>query len=414
MKRLLFVLVLLMIAVAFVMAGGQGEDDTKELVIASVFASEVAEQELYQNKLFEPFEEKHDVEIRFEQLDHSDILNKIDVEQQSGKHTVDLVIEHFGNMIFYLEEGYVVDLSDLKTEMENRTFIDTFDANTHKDGNPYFFPINADVYVTIANTDAFEGLPQGLSEEDVATGNYTWDDYVEWGNNMEGKKVFMKAEPNNQLTYQIGGMALSHGGDYPKMNDAGNIKAWEDVLAMKDSIHPESINNASAESLMGDNSVYLAFDHMAVVSSTYSTAPAKYEVLPGPKGDTGSAGSIAGGHGIGIVKNAPDRDLAEEFIKFITAEDKIRHTALGTIPTIKEAQLGDAPEDDVLQTAYDTIANANVEGLQMIPEYSDWSSVKSVYDNVYQDIMDGTITESNLESKLDEAQSDLNDIYIGD
>ncbi|MFP4078623.1 MAG: ABC transporter substrate-binding protein [Candidatus Izemoplasmataceae bacterium] len=412
MKKL--VIVFMLVFSIGLLAACDGDDDTKELVIASIFASEVSEQELYQSELFEPFEEEHDVEIRFEQLSHSDMMDKLEVEQSSEEYTVDIIIEHYGNMLYLLEEDYVEDLSDLEDEMDDRTFIDTFDENTHKDGNPYFFPINADVYVSIANKDAFDDLPSGLSEDDLKDGNYTWDDFVEWANNMDGNKVFMKAKTREQLTYQVGGMALSHGGEYPKMNDDGNIRAWEDVLKMKDAIHPESINNAVAESLMGDNSTYLAFEHMAVVSAIYEAAPAKYEILPGPKGTSDNAGSIAGGHGIGIAKNAPERELAEEFIKFVTSEDKIRHTALGTIPPIEEAQLGDDPEDEVLEIAYNTIENANVEGLQMIPDYSDWSEVKGIYDNIYEGIMDGSIDESNLESELDDAQAELEDLYEGD
>ncbi len=412
MKKL-FTAFVLVLGIFLIVGCGEREE-TPELVIVSNFGSQVAEQELYRQELFAPFEEEHNVEIRFEQLGHSDAFNKIDVEQQTGEHTVDLLISHFGNMIYYLEEDYMLDVSQLEADMDDRTFITTFDANTHMNDTRYFFPINADVYVTIANLDALDDLPGDLTEADLEAGNYTWDDYVEWGNNMEGHKVFMKALPDGQLLYQIGGMALSHGGTFPKMDDAGNIRAWEQVLAMKDAIHPESINNAAGEGLLLDDSVYLAFEHMAVVASTYATAPAKYGVYPGPLGDDGKAGSIAGGHGVGIVNNAPNQELAEKFIEFMTSEAKIRHAALGTIPTIEEAELGDDPEDFVLEIALDTIANANVEGLQMIPDYSDFSAVKGVYDDIYEGIMDGSIDEENLVAKLEEAQSDLEDLYIGD
>lgn len=403
---------ILLVVLSFSLLAACGGEETPELVIASVYASEVAEQELYEEELFAPFEEEHGVTIRFEQLESSDVQDKLEVERDSEEYTVDLVIEHFGNMVTYLDEGYMQDISDLESSMDDRTFIDAFDTNTHMDGDRYFFPVNADVYITIANADAFDDLPTGLSEEDILAGDYTWDDYVAWGNNLEGTKVFMKAAPENQLTYQIGGMALSHGGEYPVMNDSGNVAAWQDVIDMKDSIHPESKNNASATQLMGDNSTFLAFEHMAVVSTIYTAAPAKYEVFPGPEGSSGKAGSIAAGHGIGIVENAPNQDLAEDFIEFVTSPEKSRHLALGTIPTIEEAELGEGAEDEVLEIALSTIANANVEGLQMIGDYSDWSSVKAVYDSVYDGIMDESITSSNLRDELDDMQDDLDDLLV--
>ncbi len=392
----------------FVLTGCKS--DPTELIIYSDFAREISEKETYQTEIFSQFEEDNNVVIRFETLGQAqDTFNKIDSEQKAENYTIDLVISHFGTMSEYLDVGYIVDSSDLEDDMDDRTFLSTFDGTTNRGGNRYFFPINSDVYLAYANKKAFDTLPAGLTKAEILAGDYTWEDYVDWGAEIGGTMIHMKALPVKMLTYQIGGMALSNGGEYPVMNDAGNLKAWQDLIAMKDNVHPESATTSDSSALMADESVYLSFELMIPLATAYSAAPAKYEVFPGPLGTSGKAGSIIGGHGIGVVRNAPNQELAEKFIEWFTAPDQIVHAALGTIPTILEATtvLTDDPEDLVIKKGLDTVANANVEGLQMIPLYTSWGDLKGSYDRIYAGIMDGSVTLANLQDKLDEEQDAL-------
>ena len=407
MKKLL----IMAFALAGVLTLTACKDDTTELVIYSDFGREVAEKEIYQNEIFTQFEEDNDVEIRFETLGQAqDTFNKIDSEQKAGNYTIDLVISHFGTMSEYLNASYIVNSTALEDEMDDRTFLSAFDGTTKMGDNRYFFPINTDVYLAYANKDAFDHLPTGLTEAEVLAGDYTWEDYAAWGAEIGGNSIFMKALPTSQLTYQIGGMALSNGGSYPLMNDAGNIKAWEDVILMKDNIHPECSTVNVSSDMMAAGTVQLAFELMAPLATAYKAAPLQYEVFPGPKGISGKAGSIIGGHGIGIVNGAPNQDLAEKFIEWMTAPEQIVFAALGTIPPILEVSTvldASDPGDLVIIKGLDTVANANVEGLQMIPQYTDWGGLKGSFDRIYAGIMDGSVTLANLEDKLDEEQAAL-------
>jgi multiple sugar transport system substrate-binding protein len=404
------VLVVFMAALALTLLASCGDGDATTLVIYSDFGREVVEKELYQSEIFDAFEEEHNVDIQFETLAQAeDTFNKIDTEQKADNFTIDLLISHFGTMADYINAGYVQTVDDLEDEMDDRTFLSTFDGSTNDGGNRYFFPINSDVYLSYANKDAFDNLPTGLTKEDILAGDYTWEDYAAWGAELGANSIHMKALPLKMLTYQIGGMALSNGGSYPAFDDAGNLKAWQDVIAMKDYIHPESATTSDSATLMADESVMLSFELMAPLATAYSSAPAKYEVFPGPKGTSGKAGSIIGGHGIGIVEGAPHQEMAEEFIKWFTAPEQIVDAALGTIPTIEEATaaLTDDPADLVIKQGLETVKNANVEGLQMISDYTSWSEVKAVYDSVYTGIMDGSITLDNLAATLTQKQADL-------
>jgi len=407
------ILALLMIITASIVLIGCTDEEV-ELVILSDFGREVIEKETYRTEIFEAFEEEHNVKISFETLAQAeDTYNKIDTEQQSENYTVDLLISHYGTMTDYISEGYVQDVDDLEDEMDDRTFLETFNGSTNSGGTRYFFPVNSDVYLSYARNEAFDTLPSGLTKEDILAGDYTWADFIAWADEIGDNSVHIKGQATSMLLYEVGGMALSNGGEFPVLNDDGNIKAWQDIIALYEdgSIAPESLtSNVSTEHMVSSESgVKLAFELMAPLATAVSQSPAAFEIFPGPQGTTGKAGSIIGGHGIGIVNGAPNQELAEEFIKWFTAPEQIVHAALGTIPTIEEASeaLGNDPEDEVIKQGLATVANANVEGLQMISSYTSWAEVKGVYDEVFTGIMDGTINDANLEAFLDDQQDAL-------
>lgn len=415
MKKILAILMIITSAVVLI---GCNKEEV-ELVILSDFGREVIEKETYRTEIFDAFEEEHNVKISFETLAQAeDTFNKIDTEQKSENYTVDLLISHYGTMSDYISESYVQVVNDLEDDMDDRTFLQTFNGSTNSDGDRYFFPINSDVYLSYARKEAFDSLPSGLTKEDILDGNYTWQDFIAWADEIGNNSVHIKGQATSMLLYEVGGMALSNGGSFPVLNDAGNLKAWQDIIALyeDDSIAPESLtSNVSTEHMVNaESGVKLAFELMAPLATAVSQSPAAFEIFPGPQGSSGKAGSIIGGHGIGIVNGAPNQELAEEFIKWFTAPEQIVHAALGTIPTIEEAAdaLGTDPEDDVIRQGLATVANANVEGLQMISSYTSWAEVKGVYDAVFTGIMDGSITNANLEAFLDDQQEDLEALLV--
>lgn len=394
-----------------------GDTAPTTLVIQSSFVREVSEKEVYQTEIFEAFEKEHNVKIELNTYSEvGNLFDKIKTEQDSGEITSDLIIAHYSDMVNYkTDNDYMMDLDDLETEMTDRTFLDAFKSSTFEDGNRYFFPINIDVYIGIASVDAFDHLPSGVTEADVLAGDYTWDDYVNWA---DGTNVttFIKGLAASQIIYQVGGMALSHTdtitGTFPNLNSTANQTAWKDILTMANNgaIHAESTTVNSAQDLLESGAVDLAFEHQGVVGLTYAGAPAQFKVFPGPKGDSGNAGTIAGGHGIGVVEGSKNEELAKEFIKWITAPEQIVHAALGSTPPLVEATaaLGSSPVDEVIKMGVATLENSNVEGLQMIPDYTDWGGVKGCSDAVFAKIMDGTITtEEQLLAELAIQQANL-------
>jgi multiple sugar transport system substrate-binding protein len=414
MKKLFLLLAAVTISLTLTACGG---NEPTTLVISSSFAREVTELEIYQKEIFEQFEEDNNVKIEFTAFSEVGALfDKIDTEQKADEVVTDVLIAHYSDMVNFIEENdYMVSLNDLEDSMTGRTFSTSFDTSTNANGNRYFFPINTDVYLSIARNEAFDYLPSGLTEADVLAGDYTWDQFVEWcdGTNV---KTAIKGQAGKLIIYQVGGMALAHtdtvAGTFPNVNSAANQRAWKQILEMKNNgaIHAQSSTITSAQELLESGAIQVAFEHLSVVGLTYDGAPAQFKVFPGPKGDSGKAGTIAGGHGVGVVKGSPNQELAEKFVEWMTAPEQIVHAALGSIPPLEEATaaLGTSPADEVIKQGINTIANSNVEGLQMIPDYTEWGAVKGVSDAIFAEIMDGTITtEAQLLAKLAAQQTAL-------
>ena len=415
MKKLL--ITLLAVAAVFTLAACGAEEETRTLVISSSYIREIYEKYEYQVEIFHEFEKEHNVEIQLNTYAETGALfDKIDTEQKSGEVVTDILIAHYSDMVNYIDgNDYVMDLSTLETDMDDRTFSNAFNASTNRGDSRFFFPINTDLYLSIAHNDAFDYLPSGVTEEDILAGNYTWSDFVAWADGTNVKTAIL-GMPAKMIIYQVGGMALSHTdtvtGTFPALNTDANKRAWSDILTMyqNGAIHPESANIPDVSGLLQNGSIQLAFAHMGQVSTVYTNEPANYKVFPGPKGESGKAGTIIGGHGVAVVKGSKNEELAKEFIKWMTAPDQIVHAALGSVPPLEEAvnALGDTPADQIIKMGINTIATANVEGLQMIPEYSSWGAVKGCSDTVFAEIMAGNIANTTeLYALLDQQQAAL-------
>lgn len=418
MKKLLTAV--LAVVLILTLTACNNDEEPTTLVISSSYVREIYEKYEYQVEIFHEFEKEHNVEIQLNTFAETGALfDKIDAEQKSGEVVTDLLIAHYSDMVNYIDDNeYVMDLAALEDDMTDRTFSEAFNGSTNRGAERFFFPINTDLYLSIAHNDAFDHLPSGVTEADIMAGDYTWEDYVDWADGTNVKTA-IKGMPAKMIIYQVGGMALSHAttveGTFPGLNTDANKRAWSDILEMYNNgaIHPESVNIPDVSGLLQNGSIQLAFAHMGQVSTVYTNEPAQFKVFPGPKGESGKAGTIIGGHGIGVVSGSENEDLAKEFVKWLTAPEQIVHAALGSVPPLAEAvtALGDAPADQIIKMGIETISSANIEGLQMIPEYENWGAVKGCSDDVFAAIMDGTITnETQLYAMLDTQQAELESI----
>jgi len=341
-------------------------------------------------------------------MDDVKLLDRAEIQQKTAHVTTDIVCAYVANMWEWIEKEYVEDLTPYVKSWDDRNFSPAFEYGTNFEGKQYFIPVGADVYLTIANKKALGYLPSGADLDKL-----TWEDFAKWSNAIakgegEGKTV-VTGIPMKSFVYQFGAISLSYGATFPDINTPEAIKAWEILVSMKDDFIPAVLNVDNCIDPMKREESWLSWMHCARAGSVYSSNETLFSVAPAPEGPAG-IGSIAGVSGYGIMKDAPNKELAIKFLEFITRPDmqvKIAKGTGGFIPPVEEAlnYLGDDPEDEVVAKAIMVLSKGRVSG---VPggDYQDWGAVKKVFDDVFVEMVlngDGTVDAA----LLNEAQAKL-------
>lgn len=408
MKTRLFPVALISILLVMALSTFVLAAEKEVLSFSSRLWSPPAEQEFIIEYIIKPFEEENNVKINFQILDDKKLLERAEIQLKTDHPTMDIVAAYVANMAEWIEKGYVEDLTSYVKSWDDRTFSPTFEYGTNFEGKQYFIPVGADVYLIIANKKALKYLPSGANLE-----NLTWEEFAKWSNAIakgeeEGKTV-VTGIPMKSFIYQFGAITLSYGATFPDINTPEAIEAWKILVSMKDDFIPAVLNVDNCVAPMKRQEAWLSWIHNARAGQVYSSNPANFVVAPVPEGPAG-IGSIAGVSGYGILKNAPNKEMAIKFLEYITRPDiqlKIGKGTGGFIPPVEEAlnYLGDDPEDEVIAKAVMVLKKGRVSG---VPggDYQDWGAVKKVFDDVFVDMVlngDGTVDTA----LLDKAQADL-------
>lgn len=386
------------------------EEETSEpakLKITSGLWSQPQEQQFIREEILPGFEEKYNAEVELEVIDN--IEKVMEAQKQSGEWTSDIVMTHSGSMPNYIENGYVQAIDEIKEE-SGLTFLDAFESATTSNGKTYYLPISADVYLVIANNDALEYLPEGVDVESL-----TWEQYKDWAINMAenvGPKVSFPLKAVTSSPYEFGGIGLSYGSEFPSVNSDGMKEVWGlyGEMVKNEAILKTSFNYGNPIDQMKSGEAWLSFYHMVPIGDIYSSAPAKYTVIPAPAGPTGN-GSIAGAWGMGITEGTENKELAEKFVKYLTSPEVLYQVSAGTggfIPPVEEviAELGKEPKDVIMKMGLNTLNNGIVSGVPA-SDYTDWGAVKSVFDTVAKKIWDdnGEFTNEYLDQQQVELEN---------
>jgi len=380
------------------------EVPSKTLVFSSRLFSPPREQEYFINEIIKPFEEEHGITVNFQIIDDQTLLDRAEVQQTTDHVTTDIVVAHNSRMPEWIENGWVVDLTDVVEGWTDRTFSTAFSQDTNQGGKQYFLPVGADVYLLLANNMALDYLPDGVELDSI-----TWEEYADWAVNIaegEGEgKVCITGIPAKSWIYMFGGTALSYGAGFPDANSEGALGAWNvwETIGKAGGFVPTVMNIDSCVDPMMREEAWLTVFHNARAGQVYASNETQFTLAPAPGGPEG-IGTIAGVSGYAVMEDAPNYDLAVQFLEYLTRPDiqvKLAKGTGGFIPPVEEAieYLGDEAIDEVINKAILVLNNGVVSGVPA-GDYQDWGAVKMCFDDVFEDtILPGSeITQVRLDT----------------
>lgn len=397
------------------------EVPAKTLMLGSEMFAPPAEQEFFINEILKPFEVETGVTVNFQVIEGSALFDRVTVQQATKHVTTDVILAFNGRFAWWTDAGYVESLDLAMGQLTGRTILPAFDSSAVVGGSRYFVPISADVYLTVAHNDALPYMPAGADMDSL-----TYEQYADWAVAIaegEGEgKVCMTGVPQKMWIYQFGTSALAYGLNpaglnqpaFPNVNSAASATAWEQwaKIGAADGFMPTILSVDNCTDFLMREEAWLSVTHNARVGQVYASNETLYTVGPAPLGSAG-IGTIAGAHGLGIVKGSANYDAAVLLLEYLTRPEvqvKLNKGAGGFIPVVGEALdfLGDDPADEIVRKALIVLENG-IPSFLPIADFEDWGSVKKVFDDVFEEMVlggDGTVDQA----LLDEAQARLDAI----
>jgi multiple sugar transport system substrate-binding protein len=378
-------------------------ETTKIKVVSQMFYD--PQQLQYVKEIILPkFEAKTGIEVELQVVANtSDLYKTLETQKETGKWTTDVLIAHDSASVNVVKKYGAVKAYDWKPEGK---YITQFDDNFVIDGKRYFVPLQADVYLLIANRKA---LPY-LQKLGYDINNLTWKQLAEWCNTIKKEtgvpRYVFPALAGKFATYETNAIQLAYGANYvPSFNKPADKAAFDLIASMKDAILPSSPTIDFPTKALASEEAWITVFHQAYANTSYSQAPDKFIVAPVPKGDDGYRGTIIGGHGIGIVAQSKKQDAAKKFVEFMLSNDIMYSVMANTGPWIPSKQelidkLGTDPADVIMKMGLQELTgNTRIDRVRS-GEYQDFGQVKALYESTFKDILSGKkIDQAYLDAK---------------
>ncbi|WP_369782831.1 ABC transporter substrate-binding protein [Thermococcus sp. 4557] len=399
MRRLFGVLLAAVVLFAVVSSGciSPGGEEKVTVTFLSTQLNPPEERAFVQEDLLKGFTSDTNIEVNFVPISYTDMVTRLEGEMQTGKVTIDVIGDLHGGMDYMSSKGWLEDLSTMP-KLEGRTFISTFEQYSYIRGQKAYVPWMSATYVMVVNKEAFQYLPEGLTEEDVMKGTdkWTYDALLQWAKNLK------EAKGQPELGFPAGPKGLFvrflHGYIYPsytgyqakEFDSPEAVEMWDYLKELWPYVHPSSTTwDAMADPLL-KGEVLIAWDHTARIKNAIETKPDQFVVVPVPRGPKGR-GFIVVLAGLAIPKGAPHKDEAWKLIDYLTKPDtqvKVLEK-VGFFPTVEEAS-GKLPEGPLKILAEGVQAQASTEDalVVMIPNLGDkGGQFKEYYKQAFERIV---------------------------
>jgi len=250
------------------------------------------------------------------------ISQQIEAQGQAEEGEASLIGGLHGEFSTFAAAGYMTDLSDVVSELEDLGINEQFVELGKLGGDEQFYiPWMQATYIMVARNEALDYLPDGADVNDL-----TWEQLTEWGANMAG------GEGERLLGFPAGPDGLWHrwfqGYGYPAFTGALNtefsgseaVAMWEWLGETWQHVNPQATTYSEMSTPLLAGDVWVAWDHTARLVTALRDDPDAFVAFPAPAGPAGTA-FMPVVAGLGIPTWAPNPDGAKDLIRYLLEPD---------------------------------------------------------------------------------------------
>jgi trehalose transport system substrate-binding protein len=341
------------------------------------------EQEGIQQVL-DAFSQQTGAEVKVSNVPAEDIPNKLQVEVDSGQHTIHLISYDNNTLATLVDQELVQPLDEVEIpgEVSESLIPATFD------GTQYFLPFRPNVRVAYANEQQFQSA--GVSSPPASFDEYR--SMAETFMQETGQpRVTVSLAPGSSAPVVVSEWILSFGGDPVVLNDEGSVEAmtelqamWEDGLLARESLQGEF--DTEVDYLRGETAFYA--QNWPFTSSIFQDEGV-LELFMIDNGWAGPDGEfhVIGGDVLAIPTGVEgdQKEAAIELANFLMGQEAQSILAeVNAWPSIRDDAVQNVPSE--LQPTFDAVQEALANGWYR-PSVSYWPAVQTAMDEAVRRIL---------------------------
>ena len=330
------------------------------------------------------FETQSGAKVNLIQIQSANLPQKLQVEVQSGQHTIDVFSQDNLALRILVDRQLVEDLSDVQIPagVKQELLAEKFD------GKQYFLPYRPNVRVAYTNNGKFQeaGVQPPTTVEELIS-------VAQKLKQTAGgtPKVTLSLAQGDPAGVTISEWIVSYGGNPLILNDQGSVQAfttlqqlWQQQLVAKESLQAKF--DTEVNYLQGQTS-WLAQNWPFTSSSLNDQGLLEeFNVYPGWAGPARAA-HVIGGEVVGIPKgvSGKQKEAAIAFANFLMSKEAQEIlVAKNGWPSVRDDATAQVPEE--LKPTFDAIQKALTDGWYR-PNVSYWSDVSDAMNAAIQRIM---------------------------
>src|SRR6266511_1711473 len=346
------------------------------------------------------FKDQTGVNVKLTKVEARDLADKLQVEVDSGNHTIQLFAQDNLALAVLVDKGLVEDLSDVQIPdgVTEALIPDKFD------GKQYFLPFRPNVRVTYVNKDRFSSA--GVQPPTTTDEFKTVAEKLRDAAGGQGKVTLSLSDTGGDtgpLGVTMSEWIVSYGGDPLILNDQGSVDAitflqgmWKEGVFAKESLQAKF--DTEVNYLRGETS-WLATNWPFTTGELAKTGILdKFDVYAGWAGPARAA-HVVGGDVLGIPKGVTgkQKEAAIALAQFLVSKDaQTTLVAKNSWPSVRSDSLAEVPAEQ--KQTFDAITAALADGWYR-PNVVYWSDVESAMDDaIHKAIVGGEDVKTVLDA----------------